>query len=201
MVAAAVLSRGWGWSFTIPGVSITILGLAILLLLPVAPRDVGIKSDVSTSPSSFDPTGPECPRVAPARPSGGGEGGEDCQGATGPQAQAVARAAAGAAVRGPAARTGSGCSGGDRSSGGPRGSGLGGDFHGPGGDSGHGSRTRPRPVRWELAAWPPLSSRSLKRPPMASQAPAPTTMARSASSAPGGSPEWPPTPCASSSQS
>ncbi|OMO98124.1 Major facilitator superfamily [Corchorus olitorius] len=41
LIAAAMLSYGWGWSFVLPGLMIAILGLVVFLLLPVSPESVG----------------------------------------------------------------------------------------------------------------------------------------------------------------
>lgn len=51
LVASAMLSYGWGWSFVVPGLLITFLGLVVLLLLPVSPESVGADRDEDlTSP-------------------------------------------------------------------------------------------------------------------------------------------------------
>jgi MFS family permease len=42
MVAAACLQYGWGYSFVVPGVAISLLGVAVYLLLTVQPSDVGL---------------------------------------------------------------------------------------------------------------------------------------------------------------
>jgi OPA family glycerol-3-phosphate transporter-like MFS transporter 1/2 len=41
LVASALLSYGWGWSFVVPGLMIAFIGLAVFLLLPVNPESVG----------------------------------------------------------------------------------------------------------------------------------------------------------------
>ncbi|XP_054814226.1 putative glycerol-3-phosphate transporter 1 [Prosopis cineraria] len=41
LIASALLSYGWGWSFVVPGLIIGFLGLVVFLLLPVSPESVG----------------------------------------------------------------------------------------------------------------------------------------------------------------
>ncbi|KAE8022366.1 hypothetical protein FH972_008169 [Carpinus fangiana] len=41
LVASALLSYGWGWSFVVPGLMIAFIGLVVFLLLPVNPESVG----------------------------------------------------------------------------------------------------------------------------------------------------------------
>ncbi|RDX89585.1 putative glycerol-3-phosphate transporter 1, partial [Mucuna pruriens] len=41
LIASAMLSYGWGWSFVVPGLIIAFIGLVIFLLLPVTPESVG----------------------------------------------------------------------------------------------------------------------------------------------------------------
>ncbi|EOY22888.1 hypothetical protein QUC31_007967 [Theobroma cacao] len=41
LIASALLSYGWGWSFVVPGLIIAFLGLVVFLLLPVCPESVG----------------------------------------------------------------------------------------------------------------------------------------------------------------
>lgn len=45
LIASALLKYGWGWSFTIPGLLIAILGITVLLFLPASPQDVGVVND------------------------------------------------------------------------------------------------------------------------------------------------------------
>lgn len=42
VVAARYLAVGWGWSFIVPGVAITLLGFLVYLLLVVEPSDIGL---------------------------------------------------------------------------------------------------------------------------------------------------------------
>lgn len=41
LIASALLSFGWGWSFLVPGLIIAFMGLVVFLILPVAPEPVG----------------------------------------------------------------------------------------------------------------------------------------------------------------
>ncbi|XP_044506637.1 putative glycerol-3-phosphate transporter 1 [Mangifera indica] len=41
LIASALLSYGWGWSFVVPGLMIAFLGLMIFFFLPVTPESVG----------------------------------------------------------------------------------------------------------------------------------------------------------------
>ncbi|KAK3221008.1 hypothetical protein Dsin_014978 [Dipteronia sinensis] len=45
LVASAMLSYGWGWSFVVPGLMIIVVGLIVFLFLPVDPESVGAKPD------------------------------------------------------------------------------------------------------------------------------------------------------------
>ncbi|KAF9689514.1 hypothetical protein SADUNF_Sadunf01G0099900 [Salix dunnii] len=45
LIAAAMLSYGWGWSFVLPGLLITFFGLLVFALLPVSPEAVGADKD------------------------------------------------------------------------------------------------------------------------------------------------------------
>ncbi|OAY30503.1 putative glycerol-3-phosphate transporter 1 [Manihot esculenta] len=45
LIAAAMLSYGWGWSFVMPGFLIAFIGLVVFLFLPVSPESVGIDRD------------------------------------------------------------------------------------------------------------------------------------------------------------
>ncbi|KAL9350156.1 hypothetical protein Peur_057411 [Populus x canadensis] len=45
LIAAAMLSYGWGWSFVLPGLVIAFAGLLVFLLLPVSPEAVGADKD------------------------------------------------------------------------------------------------------------------------------------------------------------
>lgn len=42
VIAAACLQYGWGYSFIVPGIAISVLGAAVFLLLTVQPADVGL---------------------------------------------------------------------------------------------------------------------------------------------------------------
>ncbi|CAI0404831.1 unnamed protein product [Linum tenue] len=53
LIAAAMLSYGWGWSFVVPGFVIAFVGLLVFLFLPVNPSSVGadrVEEDESSSP-------------------------------------------------------------------------------------------------------------------------------------------------------
>ncbi|KAL9676203.1 hypothetical protein QQ045_004416 [Rhodiola kirilowii] len=45
LVASAMLSYGWGWSFVVPGIMIAVIGVAVFLLLPVTPESVGVNDN------------------------------------------------------------------------------------------------------------------------------------------------------------
>ncbi|KAI9401446.1 hypothetical protein POPTR_001G124200v4 [Populus trichocarpa] len=45
LIAAAMLSYGWGWSFVLPGLLIAFAGLLVFTLLPVSPEAVGADKD------------------------------------------------------------------------------------------------------------------------------------------------------------
>ncbi|KAF2311715.1 hypothetical protein GH714_026339 [Hevea brasiliensis] len=45
LIAAAMLSYGWGWSFVVPGFLIAFIGLVVFLFLPDSPESVGIDRD------------------------------------------------------------------------------------------------------------------------------------------------------------
>lgn len=45
LIAAAMLSYGWGWSFVLPGLLIAFAGLLVFALLPVSPEAVGADKD------------------------------------------------------------------------------------------------------------------------------------------------------------
>ncbi|KAJ6415382.1 hypothetical protein OIU84_004221 [Salix udensis] len=45
LIASAMLSYGWGWSFVLPGLLIAFVGLLVFLLLPVSPEAVGADKD------------------------------------------------------------------------------------------------------------------------------------------------------------
>ncbi|GKV33793.1 hypothetical protein SLEP1_g42249 [Rubroshorea leprosula] len=42
LVASALLSYGWGWSFVVPGLIIAFIGMVVFLLLPVSPDTIGV---------------------------------------------------------------------------------------------------------------------------------------------------------------
>lgn len=46
LIASALLSYGWGWSFVVPGFVIAFIGLVVFLFLPVSPESVGAERDV-----------------------------------------------------------------------------------------------------------------------------------------------------------
>ncbi|MCO5608123.1 hypothetical protein L7F22_062329 [Adiantum nelumboides] len=41
LMASAMLQYGWGWSFLVPGVAISVGGMLVFLLLPISPEDAG----------------------------------------------------------------------------------------------------------------------------------------------------------------
>ncbi|XWS51597.1 hypothetical protein CRYUN_Cryun12cG0190500 [Craigia yunnanensis] len=41
LIASALLSYGWGWSFVVPGLLIAFIGMVVFLFLPVSPESVG----------------------------------------------------------------------------------------------------------------------------------------------------------------
>ncbi|KAF5743598.1 putative Glycerol-3-phosphate transporter [Tripterygium wilfordii] len=45
LIASALLSYGWGWSFVVPGLIIAFVGLVVFLLLPISPESVGADRD------------------------------------------------------------------------------------------------------------------------------------------------------------
>lgn len=45
LIASALLSHGWGWSFVVPGLMIAFVGLVVFLFLPVSPESVGADRD------------------------------------------------------------------------------------------------------------------------------------------------------------
>lgn len=45
LIASAMLSYGWGWSFVVPGLMIGFVGLMVFLLLSVSPESVGADRD------------------------------------------------------------------------------------------------------------------------------------------------------------
>ncbi|KAF5457699.1 hypothetical protein F2P56_021782 [Juglans regia] len=45
LVASALLSYGWGWSFVVPGLMIAFLGVVVFLILPVNPESVGAQGE------------------------------------------------------------------------------------------------------------------------------------------------------------
>ncbi|KAI5080065.1 hypothetical protein GOP47_0005544 [Adiantum capillus-veneris] len=44
LMASAMLQYGWGWSFLVPGVAISVGGVLVFLLLPIDPEDAGFPS-------------------------------------------------------------------------------------------------------------------------------------------------------------
>lgn len=56
LVASALLTYGWGWSFVVPGLIIAFVGLIVFLFLPVNPESVGAdtnEEDESLSPKKI----------------------------------------------------------------------------------------------------------------------------------------------------
>nr|QWT68761.1 vacuolar phosphate efflux transporter 1 [Astragalus sinicus] len=56
LIASAMLGYGWGWSFVVPGLIMTFLGLLVFLILPISPESVGAEED---DDSSFEKSGEE----------------------------------------------------------------------------------------------------------------------------------------------
>ncbi|XP_043698471.1 putative glycerol-3-phosphate transporter 1 [Telopea speciosissima] len=56
LIASALLKYGWGWSFVVPGLLISFVGLVVFLLLPVTPASVGAgkEDDEVQSPKKID---------------------------------------------------------------------------------------------------------------------------------------------------
>ncbi|KAK8947531.1 putative glycerol-3-phosphate transporter 1 [Platanthera guangdongensis] len=51
LIASALLTYGWGWSFVVPGILISIIGLTVFLFLPESPEAVGMdKNDAVLKP-------------------------------------------------------------------------------------------------------------------------------------------------------
>lgn len=42
LIASAMLKYGWGWSFAVPGLLISVVGCVVFLFLPVSPETVGV---------------------------------------------------------------------------------------------------------------------------------------------------------------
>ncbi|KAI0499785.1 hypothetical protein KFK09_017993 [Dendrobium nobile] len=45
LIASTCLSYGWGWSFAVPGILITFVGLMVFFFLPVSPDAIGIEKE------------------------------------------------------------------------------------------------------------------------------------------------------------
>lgn len=45
LIASAMLSYGWGWSFVVPGLMTAFVGLVVFLILPVTPESVGAREE------------------------------------------------------------------------------------------------------------------------------------------------------------
>ncbi|PKA60679.1 Putative glycerol-3-phosphate transporter 1 [Apostasia shenzhenica] len=45
LIASALLTYGWGWSFVIPGILISVIGLMVFFFLPDSPEAVGVDKD------------------------------------------------------------------------------------------------------------------------------------------------------------
>lgn len=50
LIASAMLSYGWGWSFVVPGLIIAFMGVVVFLFLPVSPESVGADKDDDLNP-------------------------------------------------------------------------------------------------------------------------------------------------------
>ncbi|KAJ8772111.1 hypothetical protein K2173_027288 [Erythroxylum novogranatense] len=59
LIASAMLSYGWGWSFVVPGLLIAFVGLMVFLFLPVNPESVGADRDEDILEDLTQKTGDE----------------------------------------------------------------------------------------------------------------------------------------------
>jgi OPA family glycerol-3-phosphate transporter-like MFS transporter 1/2 len=50
LIASAMLGYGWGWSFVVPGLIMSFLGLVVFLILPVSPESAGVEEDDDSCP-------------------------------------------------------------------------------------------------------------------------------------------------------
>ncbi|KAG8065661.1 hypothetical protein GUJ93_ZPchr0004g39180 [Zizania palustris] len=57
LIAAAMLKFGWSWSFAVPGMMITVVGLAVFLFLPIGPEVIGIRGDLHEKDAEKDDMG------------------------------------------------------------------------------------------------------------------------------------------------
>ncbi|KAI8476883.1 MAG: glycerol-3-phosphate permease-like protein [Monoraphidium minutum] len=74
VAAAACLQYGWGYSFVVPGLAISVMGVAVYLLLVTAPADVGLTAGSYEAIKSTDEPQPDDADVAPkAAPAAEGE--------------------------------------------------------------------------------------------------------------------------------
>ncbi|QCD88904.1 putative glycerol-3-phosphate transporter 1 [Vigna unguiculata] len=53
LIASAMLTYGWGWSFVLPGLVTAFIGLVVFLILPVTPESVGAEADREEDEISF----------------------------------------------------------------------------------------------------------------------------------------------------
>ncbi|XP_072975935.1 putative glycerol-3-phosphate transporter 1 [Typha angustifolia] len=51
LIASILLKYGWGWSFVVPGLLMSVVGLVVFLFLPVSPETMGIEKDDGLSKS------------------------------------------------------------------------------------------------------------------------------------------------------
>lgn len=68
LIASAMLGYGWGWSFVVPGLIMSFLGLVVFLILPVSPESAGVEEDDYSCPkkSGDDVTEPLLRQETPA---------------------------------------------------------------------------------------------------------------------------------------
>ncbi|CAN1265363.1 Putative glycerol-3-phosphate transporter 1 [Linum perenne] len=55
LIAAAMLSYGWGWSFVVPGLVTGLVGLVVFLFLPVSPFLVGVELGFEEKNEAMEP--------------------------------------------------------------------------------------------------------------------------------------------------
>lgn len=58
LIASAMLAYGWGWSFVVPGLLITFVGLMVFLFLPVTPEAMGVEEEANDYPGVEKLTSP-----------------------------------------------------------------------------------------------------------------------------------------------
>ncbi|KAL6633831.1 hypothetical protein ACP70R_026502 [Stipagrostis hirtigluma subsp. patula] len=58
LIASALLKFGWGWSFLVPGVIISLFGLMVFLFLPASPEAIGTEDDHLKEPGNNETVTP-----------------------------------------------------------------------------------------------------------------------------------------------